>query len=59
MALEEARGESICDRDRPDNGDRGRDAAQTVVLRFTDVCVERDGRWIVIASHATRIHDTP
>ena len=32
---------------------------QTVVLRFTDVCVERDGRWIVVASHATRIPDAP
>jgi hypothetical protein len=29
-------------------------AAQTVTLRFTDVFVRRDGRWIVVASHATR-----
>jgi hypothetical protein len=27
----------------------------TVILRFTDVFVRRDGRWIVIASHATRL----
>jgi ketosteroid isomerase-like protein len=27
----------------------------TVKLRFTDVFVRRDGRWIVVASHATRI----
>jgi len=26
----------------------------TVTLRFTDVFVRRDGRWIVVASHATR-----
>jgi len=26
----------------------------TVILRFTDVFVRRDGRWIVVASHATR-----
>lgn len=32
---------------------------QTVVLRFTDVFVERDGRWIVIASHATQLQDAP
>ncbi len=30
---------------------------QTVVLRFTDVFVRRDDRWIVIASHATRVAD--
>jgi ketosteroid isomerase-like protein len=30
---------------------------QTVTLRFTDVFVRRDGRWIVIASHATRVPD--
>jgi len=29
-------------------------AAQTVTLRFTDVFVRRDGRWSVVASHATR-----
>lgn len=29
----------------------------TVRLRFTDVCVRRDDRWIVVASHATRIPD--
>lgn len=27
----------------------------TVVLRFTDVLVRRDGRWLVVASHATRL----
>ena len=34
-----------------------RDAAtpQTVTLRFTDVFVQRGGRWIVVASHATRV----
>src|SRR5205814_579017 len=29
-------------------------AAQSVSLRFTDVFVRRSGRWIVVASHATR-----
>jgi hypothetical protein len=28
---------------------------QTVVLRFTDVFVWRDGKWQVVASHATRV----
>ena len=28
---------------------------QTVVLRFTDVFVRRDGKWQVVASHATRV----
>ena len=28
---------------------------QTIVLRFTDVFVRRDGRWQVVASQATRI----
>jgi uncharacterized protein DUF4440 len=28
---------------------------QTVILRFTDVFVRRDGRWQVVASHATRL----
>jgi ketosteroid isomerase-like protein len=28
---------------------------QTVILRFTDVFVQRNERWIVIASHATQI----
>lgn len=32
---------------------------QTVVLRFTDVVVHRNGSWIVVASHATQLHDTP
>jgi Domain of unknown function (DUF4440) len=32
-------------------------AAQTVTLRFTDVFVRRDGRWSVVASHATRATD--
>ena len=27
----------------------------TVTLRFTDVFVRRDGRWFVVASHATRV----
>jgi ketosteroid isomerase-like protein len=30
-------------------------ARQTVILRFTDVFVRRDGRWQVVASHATRL----
>jgi ketosteroid isomerase-like protein len=29
--------------------------AQTVMLRFTDVFVRRGGRWLVVASHATRV----
>ena len=33
--------------------------SQTVVLRFTDVVVQRNGRWIVVASHATQLQDTP
>jgi hypothetical protein len=28
---------------------------QTVVLRFTDVFVRRDGKWQAVASHATRV----
>ena len=28
---------------------------QVVVLRFTDVFVRREGRWVVVASHATRV----
>jgi hypothetical protein len=28
---------------------------QTVVLRFTDLFVRRDGRWLAVASHATRL----
>src|SRR6478672_146732 len=32
---------------------------QTVVLRFTDVVVRRNGHWIVVASHATQLQDTP
>ena len=28
---------------------------QPVVLRFTDVFVRRDGKWQVVASHATRV----
>jgi ketosteroid isomerase-like protein len=27
----------------------------SVMLRFTDVCVRRAGRWQVVASHATRL----
>lgn len=30
-------------------------APQTVTLRFTDVFVRREGRWIAVASHATRL----
>ena len=30
-------------------------AGQTVVLRFTDVFVRRDGRWLAVASQATRV----
>jgi ketosteroid isomerase-like protein len=29
----------------------------TVTLRFTDVFVRRDGRWIAVASHATRLSE--
>jgi ketosteroid isomerase-like protein len=32
---------------------------QTVVLRFTDVVVQRNGHWIVVASHATQLPDSP
>ena len=32
-----------------------RAAGQTVLLRFTDVFVRRDGKWLVVASHATRL----
>ena len=31
---------------------------QIVVLRFTDVIIQRDGRWIVVASHATKLQDS-
>lgn len=31
------------------------EAPQTMVLRFTDVFVHRDGRWLVVASHATQV----
>lgn len=30
-------------------------APETITLRFTDVFVRRDGRWRVVASHATRL----
>ena len=30
---------------------------QSVVLRFTDVVVQRNGRWLVVASHATQLHE--
>ena len=30
-------------------------SAQTVTLRFTDVFVRRERRWIAVASHATRL----
>ena len=33
------------------------EAPQTVTLRFTDAFVRRDGRWVAVASHATRITD--
>jgi ketosteroid isomerase-like protein len=32
-------------------------APETVTLRFTDVFVRRDGRWLAVASHATRLAD--
>lgn len=32
---------------------------QTISLRFTDVFVRRQGRWVVVASHATRIPEAP
>lgn len=35
----------------------GGSSRQTVTLRFTDVLVRRDGRWLVVASHATRLAD--
>ena len=31
------------------------DAPETVVLRFTDVWLRREGRWRVVASQATRV----
>lgn len=31
------------------------DPPETMVLRFTDVWIHRDGRWQVVASHATRV----
>jgi hypothetical protein len=31
--------------------------AQRVILRFTDVLVRRGGKWLVVASHATRVAD--
>jgi len=31
----------------------------TIRLRFTDVFVHRDERWLAVASHATRIADEP
>lgn len=33
------------------------DPPVSVRLRFTDVFVKRDGRWLVIASHATQMPD--
>jgi ketosteroid isomerase-like protein len=30
-------------------------APQTVTLRFTDVFVRREERWIAVSSHATRL----
>lgn len=32
---------------------------QTIRLRFTDVFVHRQGRWLVVASHATRLTPEP
>ena len=31
------------------------ETGQVVQLRFTDVCVRRDGRWRIVASQATRV----
>jgi hypothetical protein len=31
----------------------------TVTLRFTDVFIRRDGRWLAVASHATRLEPPP
>jgi hypothetical protein len=33
----------------------GGTSPETVKLRFTDVFIRRDGRWQVVASHATRL----
>jgi hypothetical protein len=33
----------------------GGDKRETITLRFTDVFIRREGRWQVVASHATRI----
>lgn len=33
------------------------DRPETVRLRFTDVFIRRDGRWLVVASHATGLPD--
>jgi len=33
----------------------GEPTPQTAVLRFTDVFVRSGGRWVVVASHATRV----
>ena len=33
----------------------GGDTRETITLRFTDVFIRREGRWQVVASHATRI----
>jgi uncharacterized protein (TIGR02246 family) len=33
------------------------DTPKAVTLRFTDVFVRRDGHWLVVASHATRVPD--
>jgi hypothetical protein len=35
---------------------RSRDGAR-VVLRFSDFVVRRDGRWLVVASHATQLRE--
>lgn len=32
-------------------------SAQTIVLRFTDVFIRREGKWLVAISHATRVPD--
>ena len=31
------------------------DSPETMVLRFTDVFIRRDGEWKVVASHATQV----
>jgi hypothetical protein len=35
---------------------RGRDGTR-VVLRFSDFAVKREGRWVIVASHATQLRE--